>query len=106
MTDSVAVAVSAPTLAVITWLPVDMLGIVMVAVKLPVEVVVMLVGLVAILLLSRLMVTDVFGAKLLPVIVTAVPTGPLSGDGTIEGAFIILNTAVPIFPVSSVTVTV
>ena len=48
-------------------------------VKLPVEVVVMVVGVVAIPALSYDIVIPEFGAKLLPVTVTLVPVGPLVG---------------------------
>lgn len=106
MRVNVAVAVLVPTVAEIEWLPVAMLGIVIVAVKAPVEVVVMLAGLVAIALPSSFMVTAILASKLLPVTVTAVPIKPLVGERVIDVAPCTVNVAVPTLPVSSVAVTV
>ncbi len=95
-----------PTVTAIVRLPAATLGIVILAVKVPVEDVVILAGLVAIAAPSIFTVTDVFTGKPFPVIVTTVPTGPLVGDSVIEAAPGIVNVAVPIFPASSVAATI
>ena len=57
-------------------------------VKLPVEVLVMVVGVVAIALLSYVMVIPEFGAKLVPETVTVVPVVPLVGFSDIDGVIV------------------
>src|SRR5207249_1518214 len=61
-------------------------GTVMEAVKLPVEVVVIVVGVVVIAALSYDIVMPEFGAKLLPEMFTVVPVGPLDGLSDIVAA--------------------
>ena len=57
-------------------------------VKLPVEVLVMVVGVVAIPAPSYVIVIPEFGAKLLPETVTVVPVVPLVGFSDIDGVIV------------------
>ena len=77
-------------------------------VKLPVEVLVMVVGVVVIPALSYDIVMPEFAAKLLPETVTVVPTGPLVGLSVIAGTGVVVtvNCAEAEFVDESVALTV
>jgi hypothetical protein len=83
------------------------LGIVTVAVKVPVDVVIMLAGLVVTVLPSNFIVTGVLAGKFEPVTVTVEPVAPLDGFSvTVSPDPCTVNWAAPIFPVPSEAVTV
>ena len=77
-------------------------------VKLPVESVVIVAGVVVIALLSYDIVMPEFAAKLLPVIFTVVPAGPLVGLSVIAGTGVVVtvNCAEAEFVDESVALTV
>ena len=84
----------APSVADIVWLPaVAVLGTVTVAEKLPVELVVIVVGVVTSVVLSNFTVTVLLGLKLEPESVTAVLGWPAVGDSVIAAGIITLNIA-------------
>ena len=74
-------------------------------VKLPVEVLVMVVGVVVIPALSYDIVIPEFAAKLLPEMFTVVPVGPLVGFSVIAGV-VTVNDAEAEFADASVALTV
>jgi len=98
-----AVAVPRLLKAEIVWLPtLAVLGIVMLAVNVPVAVVVIVAGLVATIFPSNLIVIATLGAKPDPVTVMVVPTLLLVGDNEIKAPDpSTVNVAAPNLPVSS-----
>ncbi len=78
------------------------MGIVIEAVKVPVEDDVTVVGVVVNVVLSNFIVTALLGLKLEPVTDTLAPRLPAVGDNVIVPVMITLNVAVPDLPVVSV----
>jgi hypothetical protein len=78
------------------------MGILITAVKAPAEVVVMLAGVVASIVESNFMITELLGAKSVPEIVADDPPVPAAGLNTIALGLVIVNTVDPVLPDESI----